>query len=79
MRLHDDNIFNLLVLHQNRANRGIKNFIPEDVIPNFIDLVIWGHEHDCRITPESTSTGVQISQPGKIFLSQILTTSIQYD
>lgn len=43
--------FNLLTLHQNRANRGPGNYIPEDVLPKFLDLVVWGHEHDCEVYP----------------------------
>ncbi|XP_023018271.2 double strand break repair nuclease mre11 [Leptinotarsa decemlineata] len=61
---NDQDWFNLLVWHQNRATRGVKNFIPDDSLPDFLDLVIWGHEHDCRIEPESKANGVQISQPG---------------
>lgn len=58
--------FNLMVLHQNRVDRGPKNFIPEEVLPNFLDLVIWGHEHDCLVFDElQTNTGIRILQPGK--------------
>ncbi|XP_018578438.1 double-strand break repair protein MRE11 [Anoplophora glabripennis] len=60
----DKDWFNLLVWHQNRATRGVKNFIPDDTLPKFLDLVIWGHEHDCRIEPEMKTNGVYISQPG---------------
>lgn len=63
-KLPDENWFNLLVLHQNRAERGRKNFIPEKSLPPFLQLVVWGHEHDCRIDPELLDTGVYISQPG---------------
>ncbi|KAG6462519.1 hypothetical protein O3G_MSEX013308 [Manduca sexta] len=41
--------FNLLVLHQNRADRGPGNYISEEVLPKFLDLVVWGHEHDCHL------------------------------
>lgn len=64
VRSPTDDWFNLLVLHQNRVARGPKNYIPSSVIPNFIKLVIWGHEHDCRIIPEEQTNGVFISQPG---------------
>lgn len=57
--------FNLLVLHQNRVDRGPKNYIPEKVLPEFIDFVLWGHEHDCRVVPEENPTkGFFVSQPG---------------
>lgn len=61
----DENWFTVLVLHQNRSPRGPKNYIPESMIPDFVKLVIWGHEHDCRIIPEEVGD-VYISQPGKI-------------
>lgn len=48
----DPGWFNVMVLHQNRADRGVKNYLPENALPKFLDLVIWGHEHDCRIVPE---------------------------
>ena len=60
--------FNLLVMHQNRAQRGPTNFIPDHFIDGFVDLVLWGHEHDCRITPEKVVHGDEktfhITQPG---------------
>lgn len=57
--------FNLMVLHQNRANRGLKNYLPEDILPDFLDLIIWGHEHDCRIIPEQHyKHQFHVSQPG---------------
>lgn len=59
-----DDWFHLCVLHQNRANRGVKTFIPDDSLPELLDLAIWGHEHDCRIVEEQASNGVFISQPG---------------
>lgn len=55
---------NILVLHQNRARHGPNNFIPENAFPEFMDMVIWGHEHPCRIKPEETSFGYKIMQPG---------------
>lgn len=60
-----DEWFNLFVLHQNRANRGPNNFIAESALPDFLDLVLWGHEHECRIAPELAEGGkFYITQPG---------------
>lgn len=44
-----DSWFNLLVLHQNRVKHGATNYIPEEFVPKFIDVVVWGHEHDCQV------------------------------
>ena len=45
-----------MAIHQNRKVRGagvaMKGYIKESLLPNCMDLVIWGHEHDCRIIPE---------------------------
>lgn len=57
--------FNMLVLHQNRADRGVKNYIPESALPDFLDLVMWGHEHDCRVWPEENELkSFYVTQPG---------------
>lgn len=61
----DEEIFNLMVVHQNRADRGRFNYLPEDKLPGFLDFVLWGHEHDCRIEPEQNpKTDFYVSQPG---------------
>ncbi len=48
-----DEWYNIFVLHQNRVTRGqgAKNAIKEDYLPAFLDLVIWGHEHECIPDP----------------------------
>ncbi len=62
-----DDWFNLLVMHQNRSRHGPTNYIPEFFIEDFMDLVFWGHEHECRVEPEVGQKGDQrffIVQPG---------------
>ncbi len=47
--------FNLFVIHQNRHKHGpgaAKNVINEKVLPKFLHLVFWGHEHECRVKEE---------------------------
>ncbi|KAI1321068.1 Double-strand break repair protein mre11a [Mortierella claussenii] len=57
--------YNLLVLHQNRVMHGPKSYIPEAFLDDFIDLVIWGHEHECLIDPVyNPQQGFHVSQPG---------------
>jgi double-strand break repair protein MRE11 len=58
--------FNLFALHQNRdTGRGTKNCIQETMIPDWMDLVCWGHEHECNITPQESLVGTfRITQPG---------------
>ncbi|XP_061182203.1 double-strand break repair protein MRE11-like [Saccostrea echinata] len=57
--------FNVFVIHQNRAKHSTTSYIPEQFLDDFLDLVIWGHEHECRIEPEwNSSQNFFISQPG---------------
>ena len=48
-----DSWFNLMAIHQNRLPRGagvtMKGYIKEALLPNCLDLVVWGHEHECTI------------------------------
>jgi len=62
-----DKWFNIMVIHQNRQqrNRIMKNSIPEEMLPSFIDVVYWAHEHECRVElEESTAGDFYVSQPG---------------
>lgn len=64
-RENQEDWFNLFTLHQNRAKHSDTNYIPEQFLDDFLDLVFWGHEHECRIDPEWN--GVQnfyVTQPG---------------
>jgi double-strand break repair protein MRE11 len=58
--------FNLFALHQNRdLGRGTKNCVHESMIPEWMDLVVWGHEHECCIEPQESVVGTfRITQPG---------------
>lgn len=39
--------FNLMCVHQNHTGHANTAFLPETFLPNFLDLVVWGHEHEC--------------------------------
>ena len=58
--------FNLFALHQNRdRGRGSKNCVQETMIPEWMDFIVWGHEHECLILPSESTVGTfRISQPG---------------
>ena len=64
-RENKDDWFNIFVIHQNHSKHGPTNYIPEQFLDDFLDLVIWGHEHECKIEP--AWNGVQnfyVTQPG---------------
>eukprot|EP01067_Filipodium_phascolosomae_P003652 Filipodium_phascolosomae@DN2653_c0_g2_i1.p1 len=51
--------FNIMLIHQNRFKGAAggslnKNYIHETFLPSFLDLVVWGHEHECVIDPQES-------------------------
>ena len=50
-----------------RSKHGPTNYIPEKFLDDFLDLVIWGHEHECIINPKRSADPTIpffITQPG---------------
>ena len=40
-------------------------YLKEELLPDFMDLVVWGHEHECLIEPrQNPETGFHVMQPG---------------
>ncbi|XP_041089055.1 double-strand break repair protein MRE11 [Polyodon spathula] len=61
----EDSWFNMFVIHQNRSKHGATNYIPEQFLDDFLDLVVWGHEHECKIAPERNEQQLfYVTQPG---------------
>ncbi|KAF5022919.1 hypothetical protein F66182_5038 [Fusarium sp. NRRL 66182] len=57
--------FNLLAVHQNHHAHTATSYLPENVLPDWLDLVVWGHEHECLIDPtHNPETGFHVMQPG---------------
>lgn len=61
---HKDKFFNLLAVHQNHTAHTDTSYLPESFLPKFINLVIWGHEHECIPYVTPTSLGTDVLQPG---------------
>lgn len=60
-----EELFSVMLIHQNRAQHSSKNFVTELMLPEFLDLVVWGHEHECLVTPQQTAgRDFFVSQPG---------------
>lgn len=45
--IREDEWFNIMCVHQNHTGHTNTAFLPEQFLPEFLDLVIWGHEHEC--------------------------------
>ncbi|NP_001427413.1 double-strand break repair protein MRE11 isoform 16 [Homo sapiens] len=55
-----------------KSKHGSTNFIPEQFLDDFIDLVIWGHEHECKIAPTKNEQQLfYISQPGSSVVTSL--------
>jgi len=48
---------------QHRAQKGVKNYIPTEMLPDFLNFIIWGHEHECRVKPEEAILSIRPSLP----------------
>ena len=60
-----DDWFNLMSVHQNHHAYTETGYLPENFLPSFMDLVIWGHEHECLIDPHlNPETKFHVMQPG---------------
>ena len=58
--------FNIAVLHQNRVGKELhgKAYISAKMLPDFLDLVVWGHEHEFVGDEASEEGSFIIVQPG---------------
>jgi double-strand break repair protein MRE11 len=57
--------FGLLTVHQNHHAHTATSYLPENALPDWMDLVVWGHEHECEIDPKKNpETGFHVMQPG---------------
>lgn len=65
--------FNLLTVHQNHHAHTSTGYLPENVLPDWMDLVVWGHEHECRIEPQKNpQTGFHVLQPGSSVATSLI-------
>ncbi|KOS22921.1 Double-strand break repair protein mus-23 [Escovopsis weberi] len=61
----NDEWFSMLAVHQNHHPHSATSYLPESVLPDWLHLVVWGHEHECRIDPaRNAETGFHVMQPG---------------
>ncbi|KAG5437050.1 hypothetical protein PCK2_001031, partial [Pneumocystis canis] len=68
--LDPDSWFNIMLLIKSTnevisASHTETGYLPESFIPNFFDLVLWGHEHECLIDPVyNPQQNFYVIQPG---------------
>lgn len=65
--------FHMICVHQNHYAHTETNYLPENVLPEFLDLVIWGHEHECLIQPRLNSEmNFHVIQPGSSVATSLI-------
>ncbi|OJD37972.1 double-strand break repair protein mus-23 [Diplodia corticola] len=72
-RTQQDDWFNLMSVHQNHNAYTATGYLPESFLPDFLDLVVWGHEHECKIEPTKNGvTGFHVMQPGSSVATSLM-------
>ncbi|KAL2069638.1 hypothetical protein VTL71DRAFT_14317 [Oculimacula yallundae] len=65
--------FNLMAVHQNHHAHTESGYLPEHFLPDLLDLVVWGHEHECLIDPrENPTMGFHVMQPGSSIATSLV-------
>ncbi|KAL6706741.1 meiotic recombination [Coniothyrium glycines] len=68
-----DEWFNLMSVHQNHHAHTLTSYLPENFLPEFMDLVVWGHEHECLIDPRyNPEMGFHVMQPGSSVATSLM-------
>ncbi|KAF2018894.1 DNA repair exonuclease [Aaosphaeria arxii CBS 175.79] len=68
-----DEWFNLMSVHQNHHAYTDTGYLPENFLPEFMDLVVWGHEHECLIDPRyNPEMGFHVMQPGSSVATSLM-------
>ncbi|KAL8726321.1 MAG: hypothetical protein Q9181_006101 [Wetmoreana brouardii] len=65
--------FNLMTVHQNHHAYTETGYLPENFLPGFLDLVVWGHEHECLIDPKfNPEMNFHVMQPGSSVATSLM-------
>ncbi|KAI1610705.1 double-strand break repair protein MRE11 [Exophiala viscosa] len=65
--------YNVICVHQNHHAHTETSYLPESFLPDFLDFVIWGHEHECIIEPTwNPEMDFQVMQPGSSVATSLM-------
>ncbi|MCJ1473291.1 meiotic recombination [Lambiella insularis] len=65
--------FNIMSVHQNHHAHTATSYLPENFLPDFLDLVVWGHEHECLIDPRyNPEMNFHVMQPGSSVATSLM-------
>lgn len=53
--------------------KSATDYLPEKWLPDFLDLIVWGHEHECLIEPrKNPGQGFKVMQPGSSVATSLM-------
>ncbi|KAL9127389.1 MAG: hypothetical protein Q9217_003723 [Psora testacea] len=65
--------FNIMSVHQNHHAYTETGYLPENFLPDFLDFVVWGHEHECLIDPTyNPEMNFHVMQPGSSVATSLM-------
>jgi len=65
--------YNIMAVHQNHHSHTETDYLPENFLPDFLDLVVWGHEHECLIQPTlNPEKNFLVMQPGSSIATSLV-------
>ncbi|MCJ1321596.1 meiotic recombination [Xylographa vitiligo] len=65
--------FNIMSVHQNHHAYTETGYLPENFLPEFLDLIVWGHEHECLINPRyNPEMNFHVMQPGSSVATSLM-------
>ncbi|KAF2089054.1 DNA repair exonuclease, partial [Saccharata proteae CBS 121410] len=65
--------FNIMSVHQNHPAHTETGYLPENFLPQFMDLIVWGHEHECLIEPRyNPDMEFHVMQPGSSVATSLM-------
>jgi double-strand break repair protein MRE11 len=68
-----EDLFSLMLIHQNRVQHGAKNYVAELMLPEWLDLIVWGHEHECLVKEQkSAGRDFYVTQPGSSVATSLI-------
>ncbi|KAI4233973.1 MAG: hypothetical protein L6R40_006899 [Gallowayella cf. fulva] len=72
-RMQKEDWFNLMTVHQNHHSYTETGYLPENFLPGFLDLVVWGHEHESLIDPKyNPEMNFHVMQPGSSVATSLM-------
>ena len=73
MSLYTENLLHFRTSNVSSHARTETGYLPESFLPEMLDLVVWGHEHECLIDPRyNPEKSFHVMQPGSSVATSLM-------